>query len=180
MGVEAVALGTLGASAVIGVASNIAQGVQADRAARLTAEQLDLDADLALRQSKFQARQERISGEEVISSGTAITGSSGVKINRGSDLRVREVNQGRIESSITNIIFSGRLAAHKLKSQGIITRAQGKAAKTAGFINAAQSILQSATQAASISSNFGIASKLKGAGGLKDPSLGTADLLGEA
>ncbi len=177
----AVAAGAAAGGGILSAASSIAAGINANRAAKISADQADRDAKLAVDQSKFAVRQERIKGGEIISAGTAITGASGVKIGRGSDLRIREVNQGRIETSISNILFSGRVAAFKLRSQAAILRAQGKAARTAGFIGGVTSILGSVSSIAGIKSNAAIMAKLKGSStGFLDPSLGTAELRGEA
>lgn len=178
MGATAIALAA--GKGALGAASSIATGIQKDRAARANAEALEKDAELSIRASRFKARQERIVGDEVISSGTAITGASGTKINRGSDLRVREVNQGRLETSITEILFSGKLAAHRLRTGADSLRAQGKAAKVAGFIGGVQSILGAVSSGASIAGNLSTAAKLKSSSGISDPSLGTASLRGEA
>lgn len=180
MGLTAIAIGAVVAGGALGAASSVAAGISAKRAADISAEQAERDAELTIAATKFKARQERITGEEIISRGTAITGASGVKINRGSAKRVREVNQGRIETSISNIIFSGKVAAHRLRSQGVILRAQGKQARTAGFIRGATSILGAASSVAGISRSASLGNKLKAAPGFSDPSLGTATLRGEA
>ena len=142
-------------------AGQIAGGVAQDRAARAGAEEAEFDARLVDRQAKSDAKQERRRGEEIISQAVAIRGASGVKVNRGSSLRARSSDQAVLEESISNILFSGKVAVRKLRMGAANLRQQGKAAKIRGFMGAGSSILSSVSQIGGIRSNAAIASKLK-------------------
>ena len=158
---EIALIGAAVGGGALSAVSSIAGGQSARKAGNQAAFLADEDAKIAESQAKFKARQERLTGEELIGRGIAITGASGTKVGRGSNLRVREVNQGRLETSVSNILFSGRVAANKLRNQGNQFRAQGKAAQTAGFVNAGTSILSTITQVGGISNTFSIMDKLK-------------------
>ncbi len=156
----------IGAAVVGGglsVAGQISAGQNARRAGNISADEADRDAKRIEKQAKFEAKQFRRQGEEIIGRGIAITGASGVKVNRGSGLRTQEVDQARVEEGVGNILFSGRVASRRLQAQGVILRAQGKAAQTAGFIKGAQSILSTVSTIGGISTNASILSKLKSA-----------------
>lgn len=155
------AVGAAIGGGVLSAFGQIAGGIQQDRLARIAAEEADRDAELVKKQAAFAAKQSRTQGEAIIARGIAITGASGVKVNRGSGLRAQEVDQARVEESVSNILFSGRVSARRLRAQGAILRHQGKVAKISGFLGATSSLLSTVSTVGGIQSNQAIASALK-------------------
>ena len=121
--------------------------LQADKAAEDNAQMAELNAFLAIKQSKEDARRIGVLASKVISAQRAAYGASGVTLE-GSPLDVIEESAANAELDILTAKQQGKAAAFGLSQQAEQYRAEGRTAKTLGFINAGASAFSGAEKIA--------------------------------
>lgn len=144
-----------GISAAVGVAGAIQQGKQADRAAQADAAAMEYNAAAdkakathANKMAGIQEDQQRQRARQVIGSQLASSAGAGAGLN--SDLLRDSIFN--MESDTADIRYDGQLRAAGFNDQATLTtanagtrRQQGKDAMSAGYLNAAGSLLNAGT-----------------------------------
>lgn len=126
------ALGIIGASlAAAGTATSVVGQVNAGKAAQQAGE---YNAQVATEQASTAETNQRLQDAQVIASGRAISGASGVDANSGSPLAVGAQNARQSEINALNIRRSGTLQAYS-------DRVSGANAQAASNINATGTLL---------------------------------------
>ncbi len=156
----AVAIGAAVLGSVISARSQVEEGKAVKAAADTNALELEEAARLDVIKAEGTAEEKKEEGRRIIGRGLSITGASGVKAGTGSAKRSREVDQQKINESVSNILFSGQSSAKALKSQAASQRVQGASAKKAGKTRAFGSLLGGASAVAGISQNQSLLNKL--------------------
>jgi hypothetical protein len=152
-----------GGSAVIGAMGAIQQGNAASAAAGYNAKVAAQNAEMARRNADFAGAQ----GEQNVAAAgmeskarlaaiEAEQGASGVDVGGKSFSQVRQsssklgmLNALNIRSEAARKAYGFQTDAVNYEAQGKLSKMQGKAAKTAGYINAASTILGGVSSAAS-------------------------------
>lgn len=136
------------AAALVGTAVSAVGAVQQGRAT-----QASLDYQAAVdRQRAERERQEAAVAEEdfrrqqsaLMAKRRANLGVSGVEATTGSPLLVSEDFAGEIELQALRIRNQGEVGATRLEQQATLNRAQGRAARTAGYTRAGSLLLSGA------------------------------------
>lgn len=139
-GISATTMLMLAATAVSAGAA-IMQGEQAKKTADVNAElqrrQGEADKDAAV----AQAENIRKAQKYAIGSANAATAASGAAIGEGSALRINEQIYKNSESDAYSTLLTGTRRQRFANDQANITQAQGRNAQTAGYLNAASSVL---------------------------------------
>lgn len=140
MGIETAALMLYGAMAV----STVATLYQADTAQNTA----DANAELARREGAAekdaavaQAEKIRRAGRAQAAAANASLAASGVAIGEGTALRINEQIYQDSESDAYTTLLTGTRRQSTLESQAMISEAEGRGAKTAGYLNGASSLL---------------------------------------
>lgn len=155
----AAALGTI-ASAVSGVIGAIgaiqsanAQAASAEYNAKIAernAQIVENNRRLSMRQTEVDAEEKRRENRRTLSAVRAAYGASGLELS-GSPLDVLEDSALELELDASRIEAEGRQRSVEMAAQGIayredatLSRMQGKAARSAGYINAAGALFGTA------------------------------------
>jgi hypothetical protein len=128
-------------SAVVGGASAISQGNQAKKMGDYQAAQAQADANAAAESAKLEAANIRKAGDRQRSSARAALAASGVNVDTGTaELINTEIQQGAEQDALTTI-QTGVNRARVINAEGDAARIAGKNARTAGYLNAANTAL---------------------------------------
>lgn len=131
-------LGLIGTA--ISAVGSIAQGQQAAASADAQARAYEQQAVADQQAAAFEGQRERRRQELLQANARAQVGASGVALS-GSPSEVLAANAREGELDIQAIRYSSQLRQNNLRTQADISRFQGKQAKTAGYINAASSVV---------------------------------------
>lgn len=143
-GLVASAVGT-GVSAY----SSIQQGKAADRLAQFNANSANQAAADKARDGRILANNQREQNQRLQARQRALYAKAGVVDTTGSPLMVQVAQAGQLEMSALEIEATSSTEAARLQQQAQLDRMQGKAAKSAGYLNAGATILQGVGNAAS-------------------------------
>lgn len=133
------------ASTAIGAAGAIMQGNQANAAAQAQANAMEQQQKAEQQAAAFEAAQEQRKQSYAQASARAQIGASGVGF-QGSPTAVLVANAGQGQLDLEAIRYGSQLRQNTLGTQAELTRMQGKQARTAGFLNAAGSIIGGASK----------------------------------
>jgi hypothetical protein len=133
------------ASTVIGVAGTIQQGSNQQKLLNYQAEQRDEDAKAAQADAQRESLIERKKAKNLMSRARAVAGASGAG---SSDPTVTNIltdiaTQGEVNA--LNALYSGDTQARGLRSGAGMARNEGRAARTASYMDAASTGLSGAT-----------------------------------
>lgn len=124
-------------SAAGSIAGGMAQAAVADYNAKVA----KINAQAALREGFYNAGTTRDQYQEVAGAQRAALANAGVVIDAGSAAVLATENQRREEVAASLDIWRGRTQAVAYNNQANQFKAEGSAAKTAGFIGAASSLV---------------------------------------
>lgn len=134
------------ASAVLQGVGLVSQGIAARNEANFRAQVFARDAELARQASIFEEDRLRERTKRLISSQKAAAGASGSTLEGSSLLVIAETAEDS-ELDALAIRFSGSVAEASARSSAALSRLEGRAAQTAGFIGAGASLLTGVTRA---------------------------------
>lgn len=147
MGIETMAIAALTMSAIGGTVSAVntyqqgkAQKAINDRNAQV-ADQAALDKE---RDSRIIANAQRDKSRRLMAKQRAILGKSGVLADTGSPLALQAQQAGELELAALDAERSGNVEATQLRQQAVLDRMAGKAARRAGNLGAAGTVLSTA------------------------------------
>lgn len=153
MGVETLLITALAATAV-GTGVSAYSQIQAGKAQQslnnynaAVNDQAALDAS---RDARIKANAQRANAEAIKSRQRALYAKAGVVTATGTPLLVQVAQAGELEMAALEQEQAGNSEAARLRQQAVLDRMSGKAARRAGGLGAAATILQGAGQAASI------------------------------
>lgn len=133
----ALAAGGAGLKAV----GSLKAGKKQKRAADYNAQVSEQQAQQAEYQASVEEKRQRQLASKVIGSARAQVGASGIAAS-GSALDVLADSAAKAEQDALLIRYGGKVAATNLRNQAQQQRKEGKAAKTAGYVSAASSLLK--------------------------------------
>ncbi len=125
--------------AIMSAVGSVRQGNIAKNAADYNAQVDEQNAQVALNQGTQQQEIVRRRAQQAIGEQLASVSSSGTGLN-GSNLDLLSESLYNKELDSLNIRYESELKARGLQSQAQLTRIEGKQARTAGYLSAAQSI----------------------------------------
>lgn len=131
------AMPLLAASAAVGAVGSIRSGNMQQAAADAEAQRMNAAADVTLRDATAQDEQFRMDARRRIGLQLAASAEAGAGLNADS---LRESIYG-VEMDSAAIRYGAMSRDQALRDQAGITRWQGRNAKTAGYLNAAASVL---------------------------------------
>lgn len=171
-GISATTIAMMAATAVSAGAA-IMQGQQAKKGAEVNAELQRRQGEAEKDAAVAQAEKIREAQKYAIGSANAATAASGKAIGEGSALRINETIYQNSEEDAYSTMLTGTRRQQYANDQASITLTQGRNAQTAGYLNAASSVLAGGAKIASgwkypAASTSGIG----GGSGLKAPSSG--------
>lgn len=146
MGVETLAVVAIGASLVGGGISAYSQyqaGKSQEALNNYNASLESQNANTASRDAAIQANQTRLQNQRIQAKQRAAFASSGVIGETGSPLLVQTEQAGYLEMGALEIERQGNIRAAQYSQQAVLDRMAGKAARTAGNLNATATILGS-------------------------------------
>ena len=132
-------------SAAIGAVAAIQQGRAADRAAKYNAQIAEQNATVARQQASAAAEQQRRENVRRLGSIRANVAGSGLSLE-GSALDILEESATEAELQRQNIIYEGEVRATGQQGQAALSRAEGRTARTTGYLRAGSSLLGAATE----------------------------------
>lgn len=127
----------LGVSAVGAVAG----GIQSQKVANYNAKVADNNAASARQDAAYEANLQREQNRRVIGAQRAAGAASGLDITSGTPVAVLGDTAKAGEMDVLARLYAGESAAVGFNNDAARFRAEGKAAKTAGFINGGTSLL---------------------------------------
>lgn len=133
------------ASTAVSAAGSVMQGQQANAAAQAQADAMDQQRKAEQQAAAFEAAQEQRKQSYAQANARAQIGASGVGF-QGSPTEVLVANAGQGQLDLEAIRYGSQLRQNTLSTQADLTRMQGKQARTAGFFNAAGSIIGGASK----------------------------------
>lgn len=136
------ALGIAGTA--ISAAGSLMQGAQANAAAQAQARAQEQQAEAERRSSAFEQEREFKKQQLQMSNARAQVGASGVGF-QGSPTAVLAANASQGQLDLAAIQYGSQLRQNTLMTQADLTRMEGRQARTAGFINAASSVVSGAS-----------------------------------
>lgn len=136
MGATALVVGT-----IFSAGSAIGSGVSKKREAEYSAAVLDQEAGQQVATGIQGMLIERRRKESVASAAQAGLAASGATSTDPSAVKVRGQIEGAGEYQALTKLYEGEDAANQLRARGTILRSEGSAAQSAGFINAASTVL---------------------------------------
>lgn len=133
------------ASTAVSAAGAIMQGNQANAAAQAEADAMEQQQKAEQQAAAFEAAQEQRKQSYAQANARAQIGASGVGF-QGSPTAVLVANAGQGQLDLEAIRYGSQLRQNTLGTQAELTRMQGKQARTAGFLNAAGSVIGGASK----------------------------------
>lgn len=146
MGVETVLLASLAAGSALSAVGSIQQGNAANAQARAQAAQLDLQAAQERDTAVAQAEKIRRAGRSQTAAADAAFAASGVSVGEGTPVRINEAITRDAEDDAYSTILTGSRRGSTLDVESALTTQAGKNARTSGYMGAAGSLLQGASQ----------------------------------
>lgn len=147
MGIETMAIAALTTTAIGGTVSAVntyqqgkAQNALNQRNAQI-ADQAALDRE---RDSRILANAQRDRNRKLMSRQRALLAKSGVIADTGSPLALQAQQAGELEMAALDAERTGNVEASQLRQQAVLDRMAGRAAKRAGTLGAAGTILSTA------------------------------------
>jgi hypothetical protein len=138
----------LGASAgLVQAGGQIASGIANDRIARSNASALDRTAGDVESSARLEQEATRLQFGQVIGQQRAGLSASNVDISRGSAANLSADTAAVGELEVLRALSNAAREAYGLRSQAAITRAEGAMARRMGFVNAAGTLLGTASSA---------------------------------
>lgn len=168
MGIDPVTLAI--GSAVMGGIGSIQQGQAASSAANYNAKIQQNNAAIATQNADFAGAQGNVNvaaqgakNKAQVGATLASQGASGVTVNTGSPVAVREseakvgmLDALNIRAQAAQKAYGYQVEAVNDKAQADLEKSKAKAARTAGYIGAATSVLGGAAQASEYSNLLGV------------------------
>lgn len=143
------AIGTSVAGAGFAAYSTYEAGQQSAAIARYNQQQQMAQSQATLQATAAKSLAERDQNQKILAQQQAAFAASGVVANTGSPLTVETKQAGLLERRALNTDYSGAIQSRFQQSAAIGDEMQGQAAKQAGDLGAAGTILQGAGNAAS-------------------------------
>lgn len=114
----------------------------------------DQSAMDAARDSRIKANAQRAQAEKIKARQRALYAKAGVVSATGTPLMVQVAQAGELEMAALEQEQAGNAEAARLRSQAVLDRMSGSAARRAGNLNATATILQGIGSAASIGMSY--------------------------
>jgi hypothetical protein len=131
------------AGAVAGAAGSIAAGNQAAAVGEYNAKVAENNAVAARQQAAYEAGITRDRVRQVIGAQRAAAAASGLDVQSGTPVAVLGDTAEQGELDVLARLYSGEAAATASQNDATMFRAQGRAQRQAGFINAGTNLLSS-------------------------------------
>lgn len=152
MGIETLAIASLGASLIGGGVSavgNVMAGQSAQAAANYRAQVAENQARHALAIGDIEAQRQGMKTASIIGAQRAAQSGSGLDVNVGSPVDVRETTDilGRLDE--LTILNNAQTKAWGLRSQAELDRYSGKASAQEGWLKGAGSVLSTVSSVSS-------------------------------
>jgi len=125
----------------LGVVGSIAGGVQQNNVAKYNAQVAENNAGASRAEASYEANMQREQQRRIMGAQRAAGASSGLDLSTGTPVAVLGDTAKQSEMDIMARLYSGEAAAVGFQNQAAQFRAEGKAAKQAGFINAGTSLV---------------------------------------
>ena len=142
----ALLLGATAVSAAGAVAAGSAEKSQSDFSAADQIQQAAIERAIA----KEEEIDFRRGASRVAATSQATGGGSGVQLNTGSNLLVKQDHAAEVELQAQRIRQGGKSQSQRLIEQAQLTKSAGKAAQTRGFFRAGASLLTGASKTFSV------------------------------
>lgn len=142
-----IALGMMAGASLLGAASSIQQGEQARAFGKYQERQANADAAAEQGAARVHAEKIRKMARTQSGEATAALAGSGVDVGAGTAVRINEEIYRNAEEDAVMTIFGGTDSAARMRTQGKADAIRGKQAEKAGYINAASTLLGSASSA---------------------------------
>ena len=149
-GIEIAAVSLAVAGAAAGTVGAISAGQQQGAIAEFNAAQAEREAEQLSAITGFEEGEIRRRTRSLIGRQRAAAGASGLVVNEGSPLEAQLDAAEEGELDALAIRFSGSVAEAQRRSEAALSRFQGRAARTQGFLRGAQTLLTGGSRAASI------------------------------
>lgn len=133
------------ASTAFGVYSTIEQGKSQQNLLNQQAEQRDEDAKAAQAEAQRESLIERRKAKNLMSRARAVAGASGAGSSDPTVTNILTNIETQGEVNALNALYSGNATARGLRSGAAVARAEGSAARTASYMDAASTGLSGAT-----------------------------------
>jgi hypothetical protein len=130
------AVGTLA-----GAGASIAGGIQSNNVAKYNSKVAENNAQAERQRASYEANLQRENVRRVIGAQRAAGASSGLDITSGTPVAVLGDTAKAGEMDVLARLYAGESAGVAYENDAQRMRAEGKAAKTAGFINAGTNLL---------------------------------------
>lgn len=130
------------ASSVLAAGGAVASGQQQKKMANYQAAQANADAEAARGAAKVQADRIRKAGRQQAAQANAALAASGVETGEGTALRITSDITGSAEQDAMTTILNGMNTGARFNAQAQADKISGNNAASAGYINAAGSLLQ--------------------------------------
>lgn len=130
-----------GVGILASAAGSVAAGNQANKVAEYNAKVAENNAQAARQEAGFEANIQRENLRRVIGAQRAAAASSGLDTTSGTPIAVLGDTAQQGEMDVLARLYSGQAAATASMNDARRMRAEGKAQKRAGFINAGTSLL---------------------------------------
>jgi len=130
----------LAASAVLGAATSVAQGVAANKTAKYQAEAMRQNAEITRQRAAVEENKYRRQTEKLLGRQRALVANSGLSLE-GSPLLAQEDTAANAELEALTIRHSGDLDAAAQLNDAMLTRLKGRNAMIGGVASAGQSLL---------------------------------------
>lgn len=144
-GIEAAVAAAAFVSAAASAVAAVQQGQAAEDAAEAQADQLEREGKIAQQSARVEETLQRARTRRLIARQRAVTAAQGTTAE-GSPLAIIAETAGEAELDALAIRFSGDLASVRRRSEAAASRAEGRAARTAGFIRGGARLLSGASE----------------------------------
>ena len=124
----------------------IQQGKAANQQAKTQAEMYARQAERERQMGELNAARKRKEGKRVAGTQRAILGAGGGDMSEGSALLAQSELAEEAELNARLLESNAEAKVSSLQAQGVLERARGKAAQTAGYIRAGSALLKGAAQ----------------------------------
>lgn len=133
------------ASTILSAGGSIMGGINADNAAKYTAQQQQIAGTQGLAASQRTAFSETRKAQLVGSRARAVAAASGAGATDPTVVNIEGDIAGQGEYNALSALYEGQEAKRTGDANAALTRFQGQQAKTAGFINAGSTLLKGGT-----------------------------------
>ena len=122
----------------------VRQGRAAKKAAYAEARQMERDAISAESEASVEAGSYRREGRYAASRATAVAAGSGASVRDPTVLNIMAGLEAESEYNALSALYSGKSEALRLRAGARARRAEGRASRTAGYLQAAATIFDEA------------------------------------